>query len=225
MATLDVIVALPWERRALLRALPRASRRAAAGLRVWEGEVEGGRLRLLQTGMGQEAARSALAGLAGDGPWVVFGCAGGLAPHLQAGDVVVADAVVAGDDRWHCDPGWSGRVAAAVAAAGMRPERGLFLSAGAALLTAADKRRAHSESGALAVEMEGAAIAAAAAARGVPVAMVRVVLDDAATTIAAGADDAGVSLADLPLEVVAARLADVGRALAGLLRSDRAGAR
>lgn len=216
MATVDVIVALPWERRAMLRPLPRVSRIATAGSRLWAAEVEGGRLRLLQTGMGQDAARSALAALPGSGPWIVVGCAGGLAPHLVAGDVIVADAVVAGADHWRCDPAWSGQVAAALVASGLRPQRGLVASAGAALLTAADKRRAHVESGALVVEMEGAAIAAAAAARDVPVAMVRVVLDDAATTIATGAGDAGVALAALPLDEVAARLADVARALADL---------
>ena len=221
MATLDVIVALPWERRAVLRAFPGASRVAATGPRLWAGEIEGGRLRLLQTGMGQDAARSALAALPGSGPWIVVGCAGGLAPHLAAGDVVVADAVVAGRDRWSCDPTWTGQVAAAIAAAGLRPQRGLVASAGAALLTAADKRRAHAACGALVVEMEGAAIAAAAATRGVPVAMVRVV-DDAATTIAA---DVGAALAALPLDIVAARLAVVARALAGLRCGDRAGAR
>lgn len=124
-------------------------------------------LRVLLTGMGAvKAHRAVQAALSAVHPAVVLSCgfAGGLDPALARGDVVFA-----------ADPGfvWRDRLLAA----GARPVK--FHCAERIAATATEKRQLRESTGADAVEMESAAIAAECRRRGVPCATVRVISDAA----------------------------------------------
>jgi len=111
---------------------------------------------------------------------VSAGCAGGLDPSLLPGDVVLATALN-GDGAAGALPTDASRRADAVrvaAAAGLRAVEGPVVCSAAVLTTVAEKRAAAAV-GAIAVEMEGGPVAAAAAAARVPFLSVRTILDGA----------------------------------------------
>jgi uridine phosphorylase len=128
---------------------------------------------------------------------VSAGACGALAPELAAGDLVVPLVVVGPDGRrWPAAP-----------LRGL-PGAGALLGVTGVVETAAHKSRLWLETGALAVDMESAAVLAWAAERGVPAAVVRGVSDDAergipAALAAAVGDDGRVR----PLRAVTAALA------------------
>lgn len=177
----DVIVfaALAWEARAALDALQGVE---ALGARSWRGYLgDGATVRVLQTGIGPNRAERWAAEAGPAGLYLSCGCAGALAPGLRAGDLVVADRIVVLDR--------SGRVASDVALdpaplAAWSLARGLPVRIGsvassAVLLRSAGSKREAARDGALVVEMESAAVAAAARARGIECAVVKIVLDEA----------------------------------------------
>ena len=95
-----------------------------------------------------------------------FGLCGGLDPRLRPGDIVIPDAVVDGDERWPVDPGLR---------ALLGEGEGGALYAGEVLVSPKDKRHTHRTLGAVAVDVESAAVARA----GVPFAVLRAVCDPA----------------------------------------------
>lgn len=100
-----------------------------------------------------------------------FGIAGGLAPWVRGGDVLVADAMHAGHVH-QPDAAWTDRIARQT---GARPAP---LAASETLLAdPAAKRALHAQTGALAVDMESGAVARFAARRGLPFAVLRAVAD------------------------------------------------
>ncbi|HEY1609142.1 MAG TPA: phosphorylase, partial [Paraburkholderia sp.] len=115
---------------------------------------------------------------------ISFGTAGGLAPDLPPGTLIVADAVEGPFGRVMTDSAWTTRIAAALAAsplaARVHVRRGVE-AAVAAPVTGAGAKDAlfRSSGGALAVDMESHLAAAAAAAHGVPFAVVRAIVDPA----------------------------------------------
>ncbi len=130
---------------------------------------------------------------------IVFtGVAGGLHSKVARGDVVVAEALVQHDfdaspivprfvipslqiDRIPTDPILTDRAAASAAMlSGATVHRGLVLSGDHFIDSAADRARLRSLfDDALAVEMEGAAVAQVCAERKVPFAVIRVISDTA----------------------------------------------
>ena len=104
-----------------------------------------------------------------------FGIAGGLAPGVKPGDIVVADAVVAGSERYTADMAWTQRLAACLPEARVA----LIASSEFAIATCAAKAELYRASGAIAVDMESHIAARAAAKHGVPFAVLRVVADHA----------------------------------------------
>ncbi|HSY14981.1 MAG TPA: 4-hydroxy-3-methylbut-2-enyl diphosphate reductase [Jatrophihabitantaceae bacterium] len=158
-------------------------------LMALHGQVGGARLE--RCGMGLDRVRSwvpRLAELAPDAV-AVCGVAGGLSPDLQAGDVIVATEV---RDRY-------GRAmvrAAAPLAAELRA-RGLRVHVGPMVSTehivSGGKRAELARTGALAVDMESSLIVRALHERGIPVAVVRVIVDtvhaplERLSTVTAGA--------------------------------------
>ncbi|MFM0341237.1 phosphorylase [Paraburkholderia fungorum] len=118
---------------------------------------------------------------------VSFGTAGGLAPDLAPGTVIVADAVEGplGIGRFQTDRPWADRLVGALASGplGARLRRGVVAGVKAPLVTAEDKRALHRATGALAVDMESHIAGATAAACGVPFAVCRAIVDPAWRTL------------------------------------------
>lgn len=102
---------------------------------------------------------------------VSFGLAGGLDPRLPAGAVLVPDAVLAANGRWATNPALSAWLGGATG--------GLVFGDGGILGTAGAKRALWQRTGAIAVDRESAAVARAAAAHGLPFAVLRAVCDPA----------------------------------------------
>jgi 4-hydroxy-3-methylbut-2-enyl diphosphate reductase len=141
--------------------------------------VIGGRLcpHVARGGFGPEAAAATVRQLGSRvaGGVLVAGVAGGLGPAVQPGDLVVATEI-RGAGRPVPVPAAS-LLAAALRRAGLRAHLGPLLSVPRLLPTGA--RRAWAQTGAIAVDMEAAAVAAAVAriAPGAPVAAVRAIVD------------------------------------------------
>jgi len=210
-----LFVALPWERKAVLRALPDANRVEGISVPAWTSGAGGVVFHVVQTGMGQESAGNATRmWLAQRLPTaaLLLGCAGGLQPSLPAGEVVVADVVLTGTARYECDRRWVQKLTTAAAA--LPTQAGAILSLDHPLLSNDAKLHAGRETGALAVEMESAAVARECAQAGVPFAAARVILDDVATNVAAERALGVVGLGDLPLELVGQRLTRLVAAIA-----------
>jgi adenosylhomocysteine nucleosidase len=137
-----------------------------------------------------------------------FGVAGGLAPALRPGDLVVAAGVVEGHEHWICDAAWSAAMIERLTSPSLRAQRsnprpgatygllrlarkdgwkfidGAGLSADivgvkAPVASAAAKAALHVASGAAAVDMESAIVAQAAVRHGLPFAVLRIVADPA----------------------------------------------
>jgi nucleoside phosphorylase len=176
----DVVVfaALAWEARAALDGLQGVE---ALGRRAWRGYLgDGAAVRVLQIGVGLDRAEQAAADAWGARLYLSCGCAGGLAGGLRAGDLVLADRIVALD----VDGEPTGEIAAESrplatwSAARAIPVRvGAIASSPVLLASPAAKRAAGAR--ALVVEMESAAVANAARRRGIPCTVVKVVLDEA----------------------------------------------
>lgn len=115
-------------------------------------------------------------GLAGDGlrGLISFGVAGGLADDLPSGTVIVADAVVAGDERLEADDAWAADLARRI-----RARRGVVAGSPVIVGNPAGKQALRARSGALIVDMETIAVARAARRAGVPWTAIRAVADPA----------------------------------------------
>ncbi|QDQ80543.1 phosphorylase [Paraburkholderia megapolitana] len=140
---------------------------------------------------------------------VSFGTAGGLAPELKAGALIVADAVDGPLGRLATDRSWSDLIAAALAATplGARLHRGLQAAVTAPLTGAAAKAALHRATGALAVDMESHVAGATAAAHGLPFAVCRAIVDPAWRTLPPAAtaglrDDGRTALAPILRELI-----------------------
>ena len=131
----------------------------------------------------ERALRAALA--RGCSGIVSFGTAGGLAPDLEAGTLIVADAVDGPFGRVTTDAAWTERLAAAlnVTPLGARLRRGTLAAVTAPLTSAQDKQALHRKTGALAVDMESHIAGAIAAAHGLPFAVCRAIVDPAWRTL------------------------------------------
>lgn len=123
----------------------------------------------------------------GAGLLVSAGLAGGLAPSLKVGDVVWATDVVSGDPsaggRYPCVP--AVREAGGEAGPGSGFHAGPVAGVDAALTTPARKAAVWRQTGAIAADMESHRMALVAAAAGVPLLVVRSIVDDAATELPA----------------------------------------
>lgn len=143
-------------------------------------------------GAGPDAARAAArhAIERGAGLLVSWGSAGALG-GASPGEIVVADAVVdaaAGDRpvRHACDPSLVVQFAAALSGMGV-VHRGLVCSVPAPVREPIDKAEMRRRTGAVAVDMESAAVAAVAARAGLRFAVVRVIVDAADQVVPAAA--------------------------------------
>ncbi len=127
-------------------------------------------------GAAQAARALAQAGATG---LLSFGLAGGLAPDLAPGALLVPEFVLAADgSRWLTDPDLAGHF-------GKR--EGTVFSADAVLASRAEKQQAWSRTGALAIDLESGAVARTSAAFRLPFAVLRAVCDPAQQDLPAAA--------------------------------------
>jgi adenosylhomocysteine nucleosidase len=130
-------------------------------------------------GIGAPAAGRAAAAVmkAGARALVSWGYAGGLAPNLTSGTLVVPDRILCTDGSvFDTDEGWREALLARIAGQ-HSVRRGTLLSSPLILADEECKSRHFRASGAIAVDMESAAVARVAQAWNVPFLAVRAVLD------------------------------------------------
>jgi 4-hydroxy-3-methylbut-2-enyl diphosphate reductase len=147
----------------------------ATPMRVERAAVLAGspRARVVRTGMGARRTVRRRSRLAGDGPVAVLGVAGGLAPQVRPGDVVVASEVRAGDLSFPCPS--AAVLAGALRRAGLRTHVGPVVSSSG--LVDGPARAVLAATGALAVDMETVQLAEVCSGR--PFAVVRAIVDTA----------------------------------------------
>lgn len=200
MTGIGIVVALDAEARTL-----RDVRRWRGG-----GDRLDGRATLIVSGIGPAAAGRAARTIAeaGAAALVSWGVAGGLDPRLRPGTLVLpAEVLGPAGERYPTSAAWRERERRTLAA--RDPVcGGTILSQDTAIADPRTKQAAHRTSGAVAIDMESAAIAAVAASRGLPFLVVRAIVDTASDALPAAVVDA--SRDGRP---------DVRRLLAGLLRS------
>lgn len=155
---------------------------ALKGFRVESGERE---FVFIATGMGpnraSEAVRRACEGFSGIESILSIGVAGALSAGLKAGDIVVGDRLVrtAGKSVEILDCAQAAQsYGNALRAARIPFSVGAILTSDVPLLDGREKRAAKEHSGAIAVDMESAAIGAEAVSRGIPFAVVRAIIDE-----------------------------------------------
>jgi adenosylhomocysteine nucleosidase len=172
LSAAGVVAALEAEARTLGKLARRAD-----GIRV----LKDGTL-VAVSGMGGPAAARAARALidAGAAALVSWGMAGGLDPALAAGTICLPLRVVAeGGAAFPTDTHWREALGAAVAARCTVASGALFTSSHS-IDDVAGKAAAFVRTGAVAVDMESAAVAQVAAAHGIPFAVIRVIVDTAA---------------------------------------------
>ena len=151
-----------------------------AGLRAEARCLRGLNVRIVCTGGSPERARAEAARLVAEGAagLVSFGLAGGLAPELRPGDLLLPETVRAPDGpALTADPPWRERLRAVFERGGFRATGGALAGSDRIVATACEKQLLLEASGALAVDMESHAIAAVASGAGVPFVILRAIAD------------------------------------------------
>ncbi len=201
-APLALVAAMHEELAAVLDLLPDERKTVVAGREFWRGHLHGHEVIAVLCRIGKVAAATTATALIehfGVREIVFTGVAGGLGPGVQVGDVVVADTFLQHDldaspifprhevplygrSRFATDPALTQRLADAARRAlpAATLHRGLLVSGDRFVSTTAEARALQAElPDALAVEMEGAAIAQVCHDYGVAYAAVRTVSDRA----------------------------------------------
>lgn len=138
--------------------------------------------RAVAAGGDAERTRQAMAQLVADGvgALVSFGICGGLDAALGSGALILPQAVASEDGRHRrVDAALRGALAAALTRAGIAALAGDILGAARAADTPSRKAELNRRSGAIAVDLESHLVADAAAAAGLPFAVLRAVADPA----------------------------------------------
>jgi adenosylhomocysteine nucleosidase len=197
-----IVSAMHEELSAVLALMPDEKKQVVAGREFWLGHLHGQEVVAVLSRIGKVAAATTATVLVerfGVKRIVFTGVAGGLAPGVNVGDIVIADSFLQHDldaspifpryevplygmSRFPADPPLSAQLAAAAQAAlpGVPLHRGLVVSGDRFVATTSESRALQSAlPEALAVEMEGAAIAQVCHDFGVPFAAVRTVSDRA----------------------------------------------
>ena len=205
--TTAILSALAEEQQGLLGLLRQPRSVTRAGREFWLGDLHGQPVVLALSRIGKVAAATTATTLIeafGARRLVFTGVAGGVAPGVRVGDVVVANEFVQHDmdaspifpryqiplygrERFACDEALSALLSGAVRSGGYTLHQGLIAS-GDRFVSAAEESRALQQALAaaghapLAVEMEGAAVAQVCFDYGVPFAAMRTISDRADDT-------------------------------------------
>lgn len=171
-----IVVALPSESRSL----------CGRALQVGEQHALRAQALLAVSGVGEWRAEQAAQALvdAGVSGLMSWGCAGGLSPALQAGALCLPESIVTIEgQRWVTDVHWRHAMAQAL---GARPLFHGTLAHAAQVMSCSDaKHRLAASTGALATDMESAAVARVAQRHGLPLLVVRSVVDPLRLTLPA----------------------------------------
>ncbi len=162
---------------------------ALDGLHGFRAEIGGKQFTVVGHGIGHrrasDTARRAFDLIPGAELVIGTGVAGALSSGLKPGDLVLSDRTLTihtdGQVAEQITPVGDAHIRAvgrSLAIAGIAYSTGAILTSHRVLATGAEKRRAKESTGAIAVDMETAAIAAEAAARGIPFVAIRAVLDE-----------------------------------------------
>jgi hopanoid-associated phosphorylase len=108
---------------------------------------------------------------------VSFGIAGGLAPNLEPGTVIVSGVVVSNDRHWLVAARYRRQLSGFARALGAI--EGPVLGATAIVATRAEKQRAWAKTGAVAVDLESEIVADTATTLGIPFIVLRAIADSA----------------------------------------------
>ncbi|MEO6025399.1 MAG: hypothetical protein ABIR79_00845 [Candidatus Binatia bacterium] len=178
------ITAVKAETRAVLAALTRPIRTTVHGFPAWEGRAGARIVTLVQSGIGPTRATAAVAALPAAHDLIVsLGLAGALSAELAPGDIVLPETIVWEESRGAerhtiIAPLWRRAHTDLVADPTLRVHTGPLLSSPVVVGSPERKRAAAARTGAIAVEMETAALVTAARERGIPILALRVILDD-----------------------------------------------
>jgi adenosylhomocysteine nucleosidase len=187
-----IFAALRWECSPVLRRMRGIRKSRVAHSTLWRGETAEREVWLIKTAVGEQRAGAAAQSVCGATRFDLLlstGCAGALSPDMRPGDLTIATAVIGNSSgtRFETDPEHREGARAAAERAALRTIIGPLLCSPHVLATGAAKREAAASTGSVAVEMEGAAIAAFAHDAGIPFAAVRAILDSAETELPAAA--------------------------------------
>jgi nucleoside phosphorylase len=180
-------VALGWEEAAICRGALLSMEQVDGIARLRQARWGELSLWILRTGVGPERARRATR-------WAIdvvrpravlsTGCAGALREGVRTGEVIVAEEVVAADGTARrTSAGWGERYRRAAARAGVYARGGLLYTSAEMLLERAAKLAVAERTGAIAADMEAAAVADCARLAGAEVGVARVILDPLALSI------------------------------------------
>ncbi len=180
----------------LRRALGSARAWSVGGFAGFEADLKATPLFAVRTGPGPRnaalAAHATLKRLGRPGAVVVAGVAGGLQAGLQTGQIVLADRLVRAApvgvpaQEYRLDGALVERVRQHLCRAEIRPVIGPVLTADHVIATAREKQLCAKRTGAVAVEMESAAVAAECAAQGLRCLCLRAILDRADEDVVGG---------------------------------------
>jgi adenosylhomocysteine nucleosidase len=162
---------------------------ALHGLQGFRAEIGGKEFAVVGHGIGHrratETARRAFDSMFGAELVIGTGVVGALSSGLKPGDLVLCDRVLTLDSDGQVaehviavGDAHLRAVGRSLASADIAYSTGAILTSHRVLATGAEKRRAKESTGAIAVDMETAAIASEAAARGLPFIAIRAVLDE-----------------------------------------------
>jgi adenosylhomocysteine nucleosidase len=139
------------------------------------------------SGAGPIAAAHAAALLIEEGvcALVSWGCAAALDPHLKPGDLILPRRIVGADGvLLETSRDWRDRLSGRLAGR-LSVHQGALAESTAIIATPTEKARIFAETGAIALDMESAAIARAALGNGLPFLAIRAIADPAAMTVPA----------------------------------------
>jgi len=142
---------------------------------------------LVISGIGAEQAAKAASTLIQDGASALlsWGCAGALSDDLQPGDVLLPNSVTAESGKTlHTDKQWHARLSELLAGS-CTPVTGALVNTANIITEVAQKQALYQSGGAVAVDMESAAIAQVAQDAHIPFMAIRAIADDAKTFIPA----------------------------------------
>jgi len=140
------------------------------------------RATLIICGMGAVRARRGAERLLANGAQALIslGTAGALAGYVRTGDVIIPDRIVGEGNKQHeTDPAWREAATTAISSRGIPVHGGSLFHSEHIVRRATDKQALYHASGAIAVDMESAAILEVAAGNNIPTLVLRVIIDTA----------------------------------------------